>query len=142
MSVGVPSFSLVVPTLNQGRFIRETLESALGQGLADLQLLVQDAGSTDGTLTILEEYLGRVELVSEPDRGQADAINRGLSRAAGEVLGYLNSDDLLLPGALYVASGPAEALVRLGLHRLRPAGQAPEPEEEEAFDDDPPLGDP
>ncbi len=49
---------------------------------------------------------------------------------------------LLLPGALYVASGPAEALVRLGLHRLRPAGQAPEPEEEEPFDDDPPLGDP
>ena len=107
--MSLPSVSLVVPTLNQGRFLRETLESALGQGLAGLQLLVQDAGSTDETLSILGEFRGRVELVSEPDRGQADAINRGLARATGEVLGYLNSDDVLLPGALEAVGHAFEA---------------------------------
>jgi glycosyltransferase involved in cell wall biosynthesis len=96
----LPGISLVVPSLNQGRFLAETLESALGQGYPSLELLVQDGGSTDGTVAVLEGYRGRVDVVSESDGGQADAINRGLSRAAGEVLGYLNSDDLLLPGAL------------------------------------------
>jgi glycosyltransferase involved in cell wall biosynthesis len=96
----LPSISLVTPSLNQGRFLRATLESALGQDYPDLQLFVQDGGSTDETRTVLEEHRGRVGFVSEPDGGQADAINRGLERSTGEVLGYLNSDDLLLPGAL------------------------------------------
>jgi glycosyltransferase involved in cell wall biosynthesis len=100
MADSPPTISIVTPSLDQARYIRATIESVLGQGYAALDYFVQDGGSTDGTREILEEYAGRVPSVSQPDRGQADAINRGLARARGEVLGYLNSDDLLLPGAL------------------------------------------
>jgi glycosyltransferase involved in cell wall biosynthesis len=113
--VSLPTFSLVTPSLNQGRFLRETLESALGQGYPALELHVQDGGSTDGTLAVLDEYRGRVTWASEPDGGQADAINRGLARAGGEVLGYLNSDDLLLPGALEAVGAAFAADPRLRL---------------------------
>ena len=95
-----PSISIVTPSQNQGCFLGETIESVLAQGYPALDYFVQDGGSTDQTLEILETYRGRVPFVSEPDRGQADAINRALQRASGEILGYLNSDDLLLPGAL------------------------------------------
>lgn len=98
--MNLPPISLVTPSLNQGRFLRATLDSMLGQGYPALDVFVQDGGSTDETLQILEEYRERVPSVSEKDEGQADAINRGLSRASGDVLGYLNSDDLLLPGTL------------------------------------------
>ena len=100
MSTRLPSISLVTPSLNQGPFLRATIESVLAQEYPRLEVLVQDGGSTDGTLEILREYEGRIAWVSEKDRGQADAINRGLHRARGEVLGYLNSDDVLRPGAL------------------------------------------
>jgi glycosyltransferase involved in cell wall biosynthesis len=100
MSTSLPSISLVTPSLNQGRFIRATIESVLSQEYPALEYFVQDGGSTDGTLDLLAAYAGRVPFVSEPDRGQADAINRGLRRSHGEVVGYLNSDDLLRPGAL------------------------------------------
>jgi glycosyltransferase involved in cell wall biosynthesis len=96
----LPSISLVTPSLNQGRFIRATIESVLSQGYPRLDYFIQDGGSTDGTLDVLRSYAGRVAFVSEKDHGQADAINRGLRRVTGEVLGYLNSDDVLLPGAL------------------------------------------
>jgi len=96
----LPSISLVTPSLNQGKFIRATLESVLSQGYPDLDYRVQDGGSTDGTLTVLRTYEGRVPFVSEKDAGQADAINKGLAGARGDVLGYLNSDDVLSPGAL------------------------------------------
>jgi glycosyltransferase involved in cell wall biosynthesis len=100
MSKPVPKISLVTPSLNQGKFIRATLESVLSQGYPDLDYRVQDGGSKDETLAVLRAFEPRVPFVSEKDRGQADAINRGLSHANGEVLGYLNSDDVLLPGAL------------------------------------------
>jgi glycosyltransferase involved in cell wall biosynthesis len=100
MSGRLPSISLVTPSLNQGKFIRATIESVLSQDYPDLDYRVQDGGSTDETLAVLRAFEPRVPFVSEKDRGQADAINRGLSRANGEVLGYLNSDDVLLPGAL------------------------------------------
>jgi glycosyltransferase involved in cell wall biosynthesis len=100
MSSRLPSISLVTPSLNQGKFIRATIESVLSQGYPDLDYHVRDGGSTDETLAVLREFESRVPFVSEKDRGQADAINRGMSHARGEVLGYLNSDDVLLPGAL------------------------------------------
>lgn len=96
----LPSISLVTPSLDQARFIRATLDSALTQEYEGLEIVVQDGGSTDGTLEILKEYEGRIAFVTERDAGQAQAINRGLRRVRGEVLGYLNSDDILLPGAL------------------------------------------
>ena len=100
MSKVLPKISLVTPSLNQGKFIRATIESVLSQGYPDLDYRVQDGGSADGTLAVLNEYEGRVPFVSERDAGQADALNRGLARATGDVLGYLNSDDVLCPGAL------------------------------------------
>jgi glycosyltransferase involved in cell wall biosynthesis len=96
----LPTISLVTPSLNQGKFIRATIESVLAQDYPDLDYRVQDGGSTDETLAVLRAYEGRVPFVSEKDAGQADAINKGLSRATGEVLAYLNSDDVLRPGAL------------------------------------------
>ena len=99
-----PRISIVMPSLDQGPFVREAVESVLAQG-AGVELLVQDGGSTDGTLAVLAAYEGRISSVSEKDRGQADALNRGFSRAGGEILGYLNSDDVLLPGALEAVAG-------------------------------------
>jgi glycosyltransferase involved in cell wall biosynthesis len=109
MSTRLPSISLVTPSLNQGRFIRATIESVLAQDYPDLDYRVQDGGSTDETLAVMRAYEGRVPFMSEKDAGQADAINKGLAGATGEVLGYLNSDDMLRPGAL-AAVGEAFAL--------------------------------
>ena len=100
-----PSISLVVPSLNQAGFIARTLDSVLDQGYAGLELIVEDGGSTDGTVELLAAYEQRARVHSAPDAGQADAINRGFADSKGEVMAWLNSDDLLLPGALaYVAS--------------------------------------
>jgi glycosyltransferase involved in cell wall biosynthesis len=93
--------SIVTPSLNQGPFIERTLRSVLDQeGDFDLEYLVFDGGSTDETRGILERYAGRVRVVVEPDRGQADAINKGLRAATGDVVAWVNSDDLLYPGTL------------------------------------------
>jgi len=97
---GRPLVSIVTPSFNQGRFIRETIESVLSQGYPNIEYLVMDGGSTDSTVKILQEYGDRLSWVSEPDRGQADAINKGWRRARGAVLAYLNSDDTYLPDAV------------------------------------------
>jgi glycosyltransferase involved in cell wall biosynthesis len=94
-------FSIVTPSLNQAAFLPRTIESVLSQrGDFDLEYLVQDGGSTDGTSEILRRHEGRLAYRIEKDSGQADAINRGLRRTTGDVIGWVNSDDLLLPGAL------------------------------------------
>lgn len=100
---GPTSITLVTPSLDQAAFVGRTVESVLAQrGDFDLEYLVYDAGSKDGTLDVLQRHAdaGRLRLVVEPDRGQADAVNKGLRAARGEVVGFLNSDDLLYPGAL------------------------------------------
>jgi len=100
---GRPRISIVTPSLNQAAFAERTVESVLSQqGDFDLEYLVYDGGSTDGTLEVLRRHAGagRLRLVVEPDRGQADAINKGLRAASGDILGFLNSDDILYPGAL------------------------------------------
>jgi glycosyltransferase involved in cell wall biosynthesis len=95
-----PLVSIVTPSFNQGRFIRQTIESVLSQDYPRIEYLVVDGGSTDETLEILRSYGDRLTWVSEPDRGQADAINKGWRGARGEILAYLNSDDFYLPGAV------------------------------------------
>ncbi len=98
----LPCISLVTPSFNHARFIGETIQSVVGQAYPHLQYVVQDACSTDGTADVLRPFSGKgVDIRVEPDNGQADALNRGFARTTGEVMGYLNSDDLLLPGALH-----------------------------------------
>ncbi len=93
--------TVVTPSLNQGDFIERTLQSVLDQrGDFELEYLVVDGGSTDKTLSILHRYRDRLSYVSGPDAGQSDAINKGFARATGDVVAWLNSDDVYLPGAL------------------------------------------
>lgn len=92
-------FSIVTPSFNQGRFIRDCIESVRAQTEVDWEHIVVDAGSTDETLAVLREY-PHLKWTSEPDRGQSDGINKGFLRATGEWVMWLNADDYLLPGAL------------------------------------------
>ena len=93
--------SIVIPSFNQAAYLEETLLSVLEQGYSGVELVVIDGGSTDGSLDILRRYSRHIAYwVSEPDRGQTNAINKGLAHVAGDVWSYLNSDDLLSPGAL------------------------------------------
>jgi glycosyltransferase involved in cell wall biosynthesis len=95
-----PVVSIVTPSLNQAQFIRATIDSVLGQDYSALEYWVMDGGSTDGTLEILRGYGERLNWVSEPDEGQAAAINKGWRLARGEIIAYLNADDVYLPGAI------------------------------------------
>ncbi len=96
----LPKISIITPTLNQARFIEETIQSVLSQAYPNLEFLVLDGGSTDGTLDILKKYSASLSWTSEPDHGQVDAINKGLLKATGEVIAYLNSDDIYTPNTL------------------------------------------
>jgi len=95
-----PVVSIVTPSFNQGAFIHQTIESVLQQDYPHIDYRVIDGGSTDETVAILKSYEDRVQWVSEKDRGQAHAINKGMAQARGEIRTYLNSDDLLRPGAV------------------------------------------
>lgn len=98
---GLPGVSLVVPIFNAGLYLERTLRSLLLNDLDGVEVIVMDGGSTDETPAILAHYADAVTtLVSEPDEGQADAINKGFARARGPILSWLNGDDILLPGAL------------------------------------------
>ena len=97
-----PLVSIVTPSLNQGAFIEAAIKSVLEQDYPRIEHIVIDGGSTDGTLGILGRY-PLLRWVSEPDRGQSDALNKGFRMATGEIFAWLNADDLYLPGAVGAA---------------------------------------
>jgi glycosyltransferase involved in cell wall biosynthesis len=100
--VSFPRISVVMPSFNQGRFIEESLWSIFDQGYPNLELIVMDGGSRDNTIEILEKYADRfTSWISEPDKGQTDALRKGFARATGEIECWLNSDDLFEPGTLF-----------------------------------------
>lgn len=97
----LPRITVVTPSYNQAGFLRASIESVLSQGYPNLEYIVVDGGSTDASPAIIEEYAESLAWwVTEPDNGQSHALNKGFGRATGDVLGWLNSDDKLLPGSL------------------------------------------
>lgn len=130
-----PRITIVTPSFNQAAYLEETLRSVLLQGYPNLEYIVIDGGSADGSVEILKEYAPWLDhWVSERDAGQSDAINKGLARATGEWFNWINSDDCLLPGALSAVARarPSDAsavvlaagqLSGASLDSARPAGR-------------------
>lgn len=111
-----PVISIVVPSFNQGRYIGETLSSLVAQDYPNLEIIVIDGGSTDETVSVIRSFEKHIRYwVSEKDRGQTHAINKGLEHVSGELFNWLNSDDVLEPGALHELSTLATQLPRKNL---------------------------
>lgn len=110
-----PRISIVTPSFNQGPYLEKTIQSVLSQGYPNLDYVVIDGGSTDQSVGIIRKYESQLSYwVSEKDRGQSHAINKGFERADGDILGWLNSDDWLAPNALAAIAQAAEAYPQAG----------------------------
>jgi glycosyltransferase involved in cell wall biosynthesis len=124
-----PTVSIVTPSFNQAQFLEKTLLSVLEQDYPAIEYLVVDGGSTDGSVEIIRKYADRIAWwVSEKDNGQADGINKGLRRATGEIVAWLNSDDFYQPGAIADAvqalcDNPDAGFVYGDLQVVNPAGE-------------------
>jgi len=99
-----PKISIITPSYNQGRFIEKTIKSILDQNYPNLEYIIMDGGSTDGTINILKKYGKQITWFSDKDEGPADAINKGFKKATGEILSWIGSDDILLPDSLLKVS--------------------------------------
>jgi glycosyltransferase involved in cell wall biosynthesis len=104
-----PLVTVVTPSYNQGCFIERTVKSVLGQSYRNIEYFIEDGGSTDGTVTVLEKYADKLTFVSEADNGQTHAINKGMKKSSGEYLCYLNSDDTLEPDGIATMVAVLEA---------------------------------
>lgn len=105
----LPKISIITPSFNQGKFIKETIDSVLNQNYPNLEYIVMDGGSTDETVKILKSYKNTkykniLSWVSKKDKGQADAINNGIKKSTGEIIAYLNSDDVMMPNTLHTVA--------------------------------------
>ncbi len=125
--------------MNQGRFIEETILSVLSQDYGNIEYIVVDGGSTDGTLAILKKYEDRLTWSSEPDRGQSHALNKGLELAGGSIIGWLNSDDVYAENAVseavaFLRANPKHAMVYGDADIIKEGGEKIGPYETEPFD--------
>ncbi len=108
--------SIVTPSYNQAKFLEQTIRSVLSQDYPDLEYCIVDGASQDDSPAIIEKYAPRLAWwVSEPDHGQAEAVNKGFARATGEIIGWVNSDDLFLPGAVSQAVAALESHPEWGM---------------------------
>lgn len=113
---GKPLVSIITPSFNQAAYLETTIQSVLGQDYPNLEYFVIDGGSTDGSAELIQRYAPRLAgWVSEKDRGQTDAINKGFARANGEILAWLNSDDIYQPGAVSAAVAAFQQNPQAGL---------------------------
>ena len=96
----LPKISVITPTLNQGNFIEKTIKSVLDQKYPNLEYIVMDGGSTDNTLKVLNKFKDKLKFFSGKDKGQSDAINKGIISSTGDIICFVNSDDYLLEGSL------------------------------------------
>jgi glycosyltransferase involved in cell wall biosynthesis len=112
-----PLVTIVTPSYNQAVYIEETIRSVLNQDYKNIQYIIVDGASTDGSVDLIKKYENRISnWISESDQGQTDAINKGFLMARGEIIGWLNSDDTLLPHAVseavrFLVDNPADGLV-------------------------------
>lgn len=125
----LPRVSIITPSYNQAQFLEQTIRSVLDQNYPNLEYWVIDGGSTDGSLEIIQKYAEQLAgWVSEPDRGQAEGINKGLARATGDIVAWLNSDDVYYPGAVGAAveafaANPQTSIVFSDVESIDEAGK-------------------
>ena len=105
MKKNLPKISIITPSYNQANYIEDTILSVLSQNYPNLEYIIIDGGSDDGTLEILKKYEKKLKIISEKDSGQTNAINKGMKISTGDIISYLNSDDMYLPGTLEIVGG-------------------------------------
>ncbi|MFZ3151862.1 MAG: glycosyltransferase family 2 protein [Anaerolineaceae bacterium] len=111
-----PMVSIITPSFNQVAFLEETMRSVLEQKYPNIEYIIMDGGSKDGSLEVIQKHAGQLAAwESKPDQGQTDAINQGFAKASGEIFAWLNSDDILLPGAVSAAVKALQANPQAGM---------------------------
>ena len=125
----LPLVSIITPSFNQAQFLEQTIQSVLGQDYPQIEYIIVDGGSTDGSVDMIKKYEGRLAWwISEQDQGQTDAINKGFAQSKGEVLAWINSDDTYNPRAIgqavkYLMENPDVAMVYADCNFINEAGQ-------------------